>query len=599
MKGNKNIISNKYIKIMLLTLLIIASILSMYLVTNTNDKVFNAKVINQKAPILDEGTDREVVNIPDQDLKNFLLTNLKKNKNQRGLYKFELNDSNYIKPSDENEIYKDEMEKIIKLDASNVNTKETDMDLTGLEKSINLTKLNLRENKIENIEPLKGLTNLTDLDLDSNKIDNIEPLKGLTNLTDLDLDSNKIENIEPLKGLIRLTSLSLYNNKIENIELLRGLTSLISLGLDRNKIENIEPLKGLIRLTSLSLYNNKIENIEPLRRLTNLTILFLNSNKIENIESLRGLTDLKTLWIFGNKIENIEPLKGLTSLTQLLLDNNKIENIEPLKGLTNLTELYLNINKIENIEPIKGLTNLTRLDLGSNKIENIESLKKLTSLKLLELVNQEINVSPSTNKFNLPVLKKYNGEILDIVQASNVLLKKNEDGTYSFTRKVTGVQTVNVGTGIYYKDPKVDANWNYTEPIYILKIDATNIADEKVSITKTIKDKSNTLLNNEKETKVLPVIKRNGQVITNANTNNVGHRANNDELLTYTWNELPKFDDTYTDYNYEVTFDISGLPEGYSIVPNIKTADNQADFNITYVSPKITVTKDITVNRWR
>ena len=599
MKGNKNIISNKYIKIMLLTLLIIASILSMYLVTNTNDKVFNAKVINQKAPILDEGTDREVVNIPDQDLKNFLLTNLKKNKNQRGLYKFELNDSNYIKPSDENEIYKDEMEKIIKLDASNVNTKETDMDLTGLEKSINLTKLNLRENKIENIEPLKGLTNLTDLDLDSNKIENIEPLKGLTNLTDLDLDSNKIENIEPLKGLIRLTSLSLYNNKIENIELLRGLTSLISLGLDKNKIENIEPLKGLIRLTSLSLYNNKIENIEPLRRLTNLTILFLNSNKIENIESLRGLTDLKTLWIFGNKIENIEPLKGLTSLTQLLLDNNKIENIEPLKGLTNLTELLLYNNKIENIEPIKGLTNLTRLDLGSNKIENIESLKKLTSLKLLELVSQEINVSPSTNKFNLPVLKKYNGEILDIVQASNGLLKKNEDGTYSFTRKVAGVQTVNVGKGIYYKDPKVDANWNYNDPIYLLKIDPTNIVDEKVTITKTIKDKSNTLLNNDKETKVVPVIKRNRQIITDANTNNVGHRANNDELLTYTWNELPKTDDTYTDYNYEVTFDISGLPEGYSIVPNIKTADNQADFNITYVSPKVAVTKDIIVNRWR
>ena len=440
MKGNKNKINNQYTKIILLALLVIASILSMYLVINTNNKVFNAKIINQKADI------REVVNIPDQDLKNFLLTNLKKPQNERrdryNNFALTLSDSNYIKPSDENEIYKDDMEKILNLQASNINTKETPLDLTGLETAVNLTYL--------------------------------------------------------------------------------------------------------------SLYTNKIENIEPLR--------------------------------------------GLTSLKNLVLGVNKIENIEPLRGLTSLTILYLYNNKIENIEPLKGLTNLKILALFNNKIENIELLKVLLNLNNLYLSNEEINVSPNTNKFNLPVLKKYNGNLIDIVQSSNGLLKKNEDGTYSFTRKITGVQTVNVGIGISSKDPKVDANWNDNLPMYILKIDPTNIIDEKVSITKTIKDKSNTLLNNEKETKVVPVIKRNGQVINNANTNNVGHRANNDELLTYTWNELPKFDDTYTDYNYEVTFDISGLPEGYSIEPNKKTADNQADFNITYVSPKVTVNKEITVN---
>ena len=538
MKGNKNVISNKYTKIMLLTLLIIISILSVYLVTNTNNKVFNAKIINQKVPILDEGTDREVVNIPDQDLKNFLLTYFKKPDNERkdsiNNYYLELFNTSYIKPSDENEIYKYEMEKIIRISANNLNTKETAMDLTGLENAINLTNLFLESNKIENIEPLKGLTSLTSLNLSSNKVENIEPLRGLTNLGYLQLSDNKIENVEPLKGLTSLTSLTLFMNKIENIEPLRVLTNLTSLTLSRNKIENVEPLKGLTSLTSLSLFSNKIENIEP------------------------------------------------------------------LKGLTNLGHLQLSYNKIENIESLRGLTKLTWLELVNNKIENIEPLKELTKLTFLYVYNEEINVSPSTNKFNLPVLKKYNGDILDIVQASNGLLKKNTDGTYSFTRKVTVVQTaVNVGTGINSKDPKVDENWNNRFPIYILKIDPANIPEEKISITKTIKDKSNTLLNNDKETKVLPVIKRNGQVITNANTNNVGHRANNDELLTYTWNELPKTDDTGTDYNYEVTFDISGLPEGYSIEPNTKTADNQADFNITYVSPKITVTKDITVNRWR
>ena len=68
MKGNKNIISNKCTKIMLLTLLIITSILSVYLVTNTNNKVFNAKIINQKETNSDEVS--SIVNIPDQNYKN-------------------------------------------------------------------------------------------------------------------------------------------------------------------------------------------------------------------------------------------------------------------------------------------------------------------------------------------------------------------------------------------------------------------------------------------------------------------------------------------------------------------------------------------------
>ncbi|MBB1522684.1 MAG: leucine-rich repeat domain-containing protein, partial [Clostridiales bacterium] len=594
MKGTKNIISNEYTKIMLLALLVIASILNVYLVTNTNTKVFNAKIINQKADT------REIVNIPDQDLKNFLLKYFKKPDNERkdsyNYYDLKLSNPSYIKPSDENEIYKDEMERIVTIRTSTINTKNTAMNLVGLEKAINLTQLVLPVSKIENIEPLRGLTNLNHLYLRENKIENIEVLKGLTNLNYLNLYGNKIENIEPLRGLTNLTELDLGNNKIENIEALNGLTSLKYLYLTNNKIENIEPLRGLTNLNYLYLRENKIENIEVLKGLTNLTNLVLEYNEIENIEPLKGLTNLTNLSLYNNKIENIEPLKGLTNLMVLSLDNNEIENIKPLSELTNLNYLNLYGNKIENIEPLSELTNLNYLNLYNNKIENIEPLKGLRNLTTLYLYNEEINVSPNTNKFNLPVLKKYNREILDIVQASNGLLKKNEDGTYSFTRKVTGVQTVNVGVGIWGSNPKVDTNWNYSYPIYILKINPINIADEKVSITKTIKDKSNTLLNNDKETKVVPVIKRNGQVITHANTNNVGHRANNDELLTYTWNELPKLDDTYTDYNYEVTFDISGLPEGYSIEPNTKTADNQADFNITYVSPKVTVTKDIIVN---
>ena len=407
MEKKKSVKINKYIVILLA---ILASIVTLYLVKNTNNKLFITNFINQKADA------REIVNIPDNDLKNFLLTNFKKNSSQRG-EKLELSDRYYIKPSNENEIYRDEMEKITALDARSINTKETALNLTGLEKAVNISKY---------------------------------------------------------------------------------------LRLVYNKIENIEPLRWLVKLDNLSLDHNNIENVEPLTSLKNLSSLGLQFNRIGNLDSVKRINSLRWLWLY----------------------------------------------------------------------------------------NEEVNVTVNTPKFNLPILKRYNGNLIDIVQSSNGLLKKNSDGTYSFTRKVRGIQTINLEKGIEANYPGTDWRWNSRQTLYKLNI---NVDYEKISITKTIKDKSNTLLNNDKERKVLPVIKRNGQVITNTNTNNVGHRTNNDELLTYTWNELLKTNDDYVEYNYEVTFDISGLPEGYRIEPNVKTADNQADFNITYVSPKIPVTKEVSV----
>ena len=621
MRNNKTIF-NKYSKIILLLVVSIISILSIYLVSNANNKVFNANIINQKA----SNTNREVVNIPDQELKNFLLKYLKMSdidrKNYENIYYLKLSDGRYKKPDSENEIYKDEMEKIVEINGEVINTKLAPMDLTGLEKATNIISLKLPYNKIENIELLRGLNNLRTLDLSSNKLDNvdklrplenlrgltslnlssnkienIEPLRGLTNLRELYLSSNKIENIESLSGLTDLRELRLSSNKIENIESLNGLTNLVKLSLTDNKIENIEPLRGLINLESLALYTNKIVNIDSLRGLTNLTWLSLNENQVESIEPLTNLTNLTWLSLYKNKIESVEPLRRLTKITSLNIGYNKIENIDSLSGMTKLWDLHFYVNKIENIDVLSGMVNLKNLNIYNNNITNIDPILGLTKIKEFSLLNEVKIITPETDKFNLPVLKKYNGDLFDIASESNGILKKNDDGTYSFTKNVTEPQIIRVGKGIWHANPTVDRNWNNNLPIYILKIMPVNVPTEKVTITKTVKDKSDTLLNNEKETKVVPVIKRNGQVITDVNTNNIGHRANNDELLTYTWNELPKKDDTGADYNYEVTFDISGLPEGYSIEENTKTADNQADFNINYVSPnKVSETKEIPYN---
>jgi internalin A len=57
--------------------------------------------------------------------------------------------------------------------------------------------LNLIGTRVEDVEPLKGLTALHTLDLSRTRVENVEPLKGLTALQELDLGDTKVENVEP------------------------------------------------------------------------------------------------------------------------------------------------------------------------------------------------------------------------------------------------------------------------------------------------------------------------------------------------------------------------------------------------------------------
>ncbi len=102
-------------------------------------------------------------------------------------------------------------------------------DLTGLEHANNLTKLNVRNNRITDVRPLANLTGLVLLDLFHNQITDLAPLVKLTRLTELHLGKNRITDVAPLAGLTSLTKLGLIANHITDVSPLAGLASLTSL----------------------------------------------------------------------------------------------------------------------------------------------------------------------------------------------------------------------------------------------------------------------------------------------------------------------------------------------------------------------------------
>ena len=168
----------------------------------------------------------------------------------------------------------EDIAKVVRLNAESMDI----VDLTGLERFVNLEKLFAHYNRIQDLRPLARLTNLGDLHLSHNNIEDLRPLAGLTNLTTLTLNYNNILDVSPLAGLVNLERLELWRNQITDISALASLVRLKTLLLNNNRIEDISPLVALTDLKKLSVGNNWIVDLSPLAELPNTEILDVENN---------------------------------------------------------------------------------------------------------------------------------------------------------------------------------------------------------------------------------------------------------------------------------------------------------------------------------
>jgi hypothetical protein len=171
------------------------------------------------------------------------------------------------------------------------------IDLSGIEKCINLVELDLSFNQISNISLLSSLTSLILLNIAGNQASDISPLSSL-NLDYLYLDKNEIVDISPLSSLTNLLVLTLADNKIIDISTLSSLTSLTELDLGGNQIKDISSLSSLSDLDWLYLDRNEISDISPLVGNNGLgegDIVQLEDNKLDLSEGSEDMVNIKAL----------------------------------------------------------------------------------------------------------------------------------------------------------------------------------------------------------------------------------------------------------------------------------------------------------------
>jgi Leucine-rich repeat (LRR) protein len=85
--------------------------------------------------------------------------------------------------------------------------------LNGIEAFKSLVYLDVKNNLIQNLNPLRNLTYLNHLELAFNKIESIEALKNLVKLEYLDLSSNLIKSVDSLVNFRILKALYIQKSK--------------------------------------------------------------------------------------------------------------------------------------------------------------------------------------------------------------------------------------------------------------------------------------------------------------------------------------------------------------------------------------------------
>lgn len=259
--NKSKLLSNKYIKIILITVIIIGTF-----------STFQYK----------KYLDTNVVKFKNENFERLVRSTINKPKGH--IYKKDVESIKEIRGNFGNPIA---------ILNTHINYKITNLD--GIQYLKNLETVMLAGNDISDIYPLSSLSNLKYLDISLNReLTDISPLGNLSNLKYLDISSSKeLSNISPLSKLTKLEYLDAIGNKIKDVSPLSTLPNIKILSLSINEIEDISSLNKLSSLTNLQLGANKIKDVIPLSNMTHLKVLGLEKNPIDDFSPLDNLKSVE------------------------------------------------------------------------------------------------------------------------------------------------------------------------------------------------------------------------------------------------------------------------------------------------------------------
>ncbi|CAL6068569.1 Conserved_hypothetical protein [Hexamita inflata] len=281
----------------------------------------------------------------------------------------------------------------LKLNNCILKNDEAQQYITNIYQLSQLTDIDLSSNRILDIAELADLTNLKSVNLQNNIINRVSALKDL-NLTYLNLHQNKIVFMQPIISFQALKinfilsdnficdNFDQPNQKQPLIQNFKNVLGPNSTDAQATELMNFISYENKMRSnfinanTTLTISND--ESVFDIQFTTLLNVKQLILNNCKNAQLIRKTVSLhidQNGFVHNNP--DVKLIRSPTQLTVLKINNCQITNLAGIEYYVCLTELNVQNNKIVSIKEIKNLA-LNKIIVEHNVIFD---MKVLTGMK--------------------------------------------------------------------------------------------------------------------------------------------------------------------------------------------------------------------------
>lgn len=161
---------------------------------------------------------------------------------------------------------------------------------------------------ISTLEDIPNMYYLRSLSLTSQAISDLSPLSRMK-LETLNLTDNYVGNLLPLKDMITLRELDVCQNPLKDLTPLSRLLSLESLDMSQTQVTYLGPLAELIKLQTLNLAYCDVKDISVLAKLPNLREVDLSYTLVTDLSPLIRPDNPVTVRCVGLESEVIDAVR--------------------------------------------------------------------------------------------------------------------------------------------------------------------------------------------------------------------------------------------------------------------------------------------------
>jgi Leucine-rich repeat (LRR) protein len=246
-------------------------------------------------------------------------------------------------------------------------------------------------------------TSVTDLSLLNNSIPKIpNEICWLKNLSKLNLRKNKLKTLPESLSKCKLRRLDIGDNLFEAIPTcLAHIFSLTEFAADNNLIAELaDDFQHCCQVALINLDDNLLIKLpSSWKNLFGLKSLSLRFNAIGDVGGIKQMTQIESLFLEGNSnLTQLDLDVGcLTSLTELYVMNCNVTKISGAIGqCKRLKSVNLSGNKLSFLpDHFFTLKNIAFLALDDNRFSPIPDLHRLQSLSVVSFSNNPIAILPT------------------------------------------------------------------------------------------------------------------------------------------------------------------------------------------------------------